>query len=94
MRILVNIEKEEVLEIEKIFGRLNSLHNLSVTLASNNKLFEEKSDFYEKVIEDLQKTQSEYDMWWKKITAKYNLTSYDIEKLSVNFRTQDIELLN
>ena len=27
MKILANIEKEEVLEIEKIFGRLNSLHN-------------------------------------------------------------------
>lgn len=35
MKILANIEKEEVLEIEKIFGRLNSLHNLSVTLAAN-----------------------------------------------------------
>lgn len=53
MKILANIEKEEVLEIEKIFGRLNSLHNLSVTLAANNMLFEEKSDFYAKVIKDL-----------------------------------------
>ena len=40
MKILANIEKEEVLEIEKIFGRLNSLHNLSVTLAANNMLFD------------------------------------------------------
>ena len=94
MKLLANIEKEEVLEIEKIFGRLNSLHNLSVTLAANNMLFEEKSDFYAKVIKDLEETQQKYDAWWQKIVSNYNLTSYDVQNLSVNFRTQDIELLN
>ena len=72
MKILANIEKEEVLEIEKIFGRLNSLHNLSVTLAANNMLFEEKSDFYAKVIKDLEETQQKYDAWWQKIVCKCN----------------------
>ena len=73
---------------------LLSLHNLSVTLAANNMLFEEKSDFYAKVIKDLEETQQKYDAWWQKIVSNYNLTSYDVQNLSVNFRTQDIELLN
>ena len=59
MKILANIEKEEVLEIEKIFGRLNSLHNLSVTLVANNMLFEEKSDFYAKVIKGSRRNTTE-----------------------------------
>ncbi|RDY33232.1 CXXX repeat peptide modification system protein [Lachnotalea glycerini] len=93
-KILVNLERDEEQNIEKIFGRLNSLNNLSLTFAANNKLFDEKSVLYDKVLTDIQETQKKYDTWWKEIVEKYNLESYVLNKLSVNFRTQNLELLS
>lgn len=94
LKVLVNLKRDEARTIEKIFGRLNSLHNLSVMLAADNNLFAEKSSMYEKIVNDYQKTQRLYDDWWQETVSKYNLQQYNVQKLSVNFRTQDIELLN
>ena len=66
----------------------------AILVGKLSMLFEEKSDFYAKVIKDIEETQQKYDEWWQKIVFNYNLTSYDVQNLSVNFRTQDIELLN
>lgn len=92
-KVLVNLERNEVENVECIFGRLNSLNNLTVTLASNNELFSEKSYLYERLIEDLQITKKNYSDWWQKIVEKYNLESNDLNKLNVNFRTYDLELM-
>ena len=77
-----------------IKAALNLRGGAGFDVYANNMLFEEKSDFYAKVIKDLEETQQKYDAWWQKIVSNYNLTSYDVQNLSVNFRTQDIELLN
>lgn len=67
-KFIVQVNEPQKNEIEKLFERMNSLRSLSLTLSTNNELFNENSYLYEKVLEDLSSTQKKYDQWWVCIT--------------------------
>ncbi len=85
MKIVAQLEKDELSTIEHIFGRLTAIKNLVTTLAIENDLYKEKSYLYERLLVDQQETQTLFDTWWDEVISKYHLEEYPIGSLSVNF---------
>lgn len=92
--LIVKITEEERDAIEDINEKMNSLISLSRTLCEENVVYNENSDFYERIVEDMNKARSEYNSWWKEISEKYNLQPDRLDKYYVNFILCGIYLLS
>ena len=92
--LIVKLTEEERDAIADINEKLSSLTSLSRTLCEENVVYNENSDFYDRIMEDLNKTRSEYNNWWKEIAAKYNLQPDRLDKYYVNFISCGIYLLS
>lgn len=92
-KFIVQVNELEKNEIEKLFERMNSLRSLSLTLSTNNELFNENSYLYEKVIEDLSSTQKKYDQWWANIIKVYNLDQDKMAYYQIDFSEGNLYLL-
>lgn len=90
-KMLVRLQREEIEEIENYSERMNSLKTLTLVFESD-EVFSEKSSFYEKLIQDISKTNRNIRSWWTKIIRKYELERYDQEKLLVDFVSGQIEV--
>ena len=84
--VVGQVSDSEKKEIEFLFERMNSLQSLSVTLAANNDLFQEKSHMYERIVTDLSETQKKYSQWWEFIGDKYYLDRNCLQKYHVDFQ--------
>lgn len=91
--LIVKITEEERDTISDINEKLNSLTSLSRTLCEENVVYNENSDFYSRIVEDMNKARTEYNNWWKEISAKYNLQPDRLDKYYVNFISCGIYLL-
>ena len=92
-KFIVQVNELEKNEIEKLFERMNSLRSLSLTLSTNNELFNENSYLYEKVLEDLSSTQKKYDQWWANIIKVYNLDQDKMAYYQIDFSEGNLYLL-
>ncbi len=79
---VTSVERDE---IEVLFERQKSLHSLSLTLASNNDLFQEKSHFAEKIGFDLLEAQKGIEHWWDKTAMQYNLNRDQMNCYQIDF---------
>lgn len=80
------ISEIEKIEIQKLYERKVALQELVAGLKTD-------SDIYERVINDLSKTQEAYAEQWNKIILKYNLKSIPNGSWELNYNTNEI-LLN
>ncbi|HBC30312.1 MAG TPA: CXXX repeat peptide modification system protein [Clostridiales bacterium] len=92
-KFIVQVNEPQKNEIEKLFERMNSLRSLSLTLSTNNELFNENSYLYEKVLEDLSSTQKKYDQWWANIIKVYNLDQDKMAYYQIDFSEGNLYLL-
>ena len=93
------IESEKITEEERdaiadINEKMNALTSLSRTLCEENVVYNENSDFYDRIMKDMSKARSEYNSWWKEISKKYNLQPDRLDKYYVNFISCGIYLFS
>lgn len=89
-QIVCTVTTSERDEIENLFERKQSLHSLSITLAANNEIFEERSYLAEKILADLIVTEKSFNQWWNDIAAKYELDSSKLEQYLIDFEDRFI----
>ena len=83
--LVATVTSAERDEIEALFERQKSLHSLSLTLASNNDLFQEKSHLAEKIVFDLSDAQIKIQHWWDKKAVQYNLDRDQMNCYQIDF---------
>ena len=74
-------------EIKVIYAHLTSLKELEYLISSVSK------EVFDSYHQDLKKTNQEYQEWWVKISAKYNLPVFEEKNWEFDFRTNTIFLL-
>lgn len=90
-KVIAELKKEEVSEIECYFERFNSLKELILVFEAD-EVFNKKSDMYEKILADVTQTRKNFDSWWSRMIEKYELQSYKIENLRVDFLSNEITM--
>jgi CXXX repeat modification system protein len=85
-----SVTKEEKEEIKKLYERKLALMDI---LPSLNLTNEQKNEMYEKVVQDIGKTNLLFQSWWDEKGLKYNWKSAENGKWIIDFDTNDIFLL-
>lgn len=86
------VTEREKKEILRLYERKNALKELYVTLSSPYLTEEEKKALYERIIEDMQETSSQYNEWWREMPKKYRWKSMENGRWTINFETNEIYL--
>lgn len=73
MNIIVTISEDENEKMMDIIEGINALKVLVQTLASDNELYNENSEMYTRIKNDLKNTMADYQIEWNKIIEKYHL---------------------
>lgn len=90
-KIIGYITNEEVDEIYKISQRKNALVEL---LGSLGKTDADTADYlYSRIVNDLQDTNKKMQMWWAKMSLKYNWNYDENYNWSVNFKTAEVSVI-
>lgn len=84
--LVVRVMEKEKDEIEYFFERINSLKSLSVTLAANNELYQDKSHLVDRIVSDLSVAQKSFRQWWETIAEKYGLEIARLENYKMDFK--------
>lgn len=87
--IVTEDEKKEILRLHE---RKNALKELYITLTSPYLSEEERRTLYEMTINDLEKTVSQFDSWWRRMPKKYNFKSMKNGYWTIDFETNEIYL--
>lgn len=82
---IININEEERDEIEALNGRKYSLNSLIGTLVDSELEIDERNWFYEKLVKDIKRTDDKFEMWWDKVSIKYNLDKTQLDNYYVDF---------
>jgi CXXX repeat modification system protein len=82
------VTEEEKSQIKKLFDRKNGLLELAKTITAKD------SDLYEKLVEDLAKTSSDFQHWWDSMQKKYLWESNPSGYWEIDFDTNNIYLNN
>lgn len=88
---VTKLMKNEIDEIELYFEKINSLKGLCLAFESD-EIFNKNSLMYERLVQDLSKSNNEFTDWWNKIIIKYNLQKINREKMYVDFLSEEIRL--
>ena len=86
-KLVGQVTSEECSEIQILFGRKNGLKELGKILNSDNV------ELYEKLLNDIDKTDTKFHNWWKTMARKYKWESEEGSKWEINFETGDIYLV-
>ena len=78
---------EEADRIRILFRRKRALEELLLTID-----FEERSDLYERIIQDLVQTNDQFADWWHEIATNYNWEYSSTNKWSIDFGTRIVTL--
>ena len=87
-----SITESEKKEILRLYERKNALKELFVTLASPYLIEEERKILYEKIVDDMEKTFSQYENWWRVIAARYKWKSRENWRWMIDFNTNEVYL--
>lgn len=82
------VTEEEKLEIKSIFDRRNGLSELAKVVTDEN------NSLYEKLILDMGKTSSQFQLWWKSMSEKYHWKKDHDGQWEINFDTNEIYLIS
>lgn len=81
------VSADERDEINTLFERLNSLHELSLIVNSDDK------ELYDKMQNDQKITKEKFDQWWQKMAKMYNWEASEHGNWEINFETREIYLI-
>jgi CXXX repeat modification system protein len=81
------VTPEERNEIQTLFERRNGLNELAKILTSDN------TELYEKLIEDMGETATNFQKWWNRMAQKYQWESTENGNWEINFDTCEIFLI-
>ena len=87
-KLVGQVTPEERDEIQKLFERRNGLNELAKILTSDNH------DLYEKLVKDMGETSTKFQVWWTRMSQKYQWESSETGNWEINFDTCDIYLQN
>ena len=82
---IVEIEKRDSDDMEKIFDRMCSLDSLGHTLIDNNEYADKASQFYKRFVDDWNDIQKKYRARWSYIVEKYSLNADLINNYELSF---------
>ncbi len=91
MNIIVTISEDENEKMMDIIEGINALKVLVQTLASDNELYNENSEMYTRIKNDLKNTMADYQTEWNKIIEKYHLDPEKCENYFLNFSDRSIQ---
>ena len=82
-----HVTEEEKKEIQKLFERRNGLNELAKILTP------EKTELYEKLVNDMGETSTKFQNWWDRMSQKYQWESATDGNWEINFDTCEIFLV-
>ena len=85
-KLVGQVTPEERDEIQMLFERRNGLNELAKILTSDNH------DLYEKLVKDMGETSTKFQVWWTRMSQKYQWESSETGNWEINFDTCDIYL--
>lgn len=85
-KIVGKVTQEEGKQIQKLFEHKNGLLELAKILDGSN------TDLYNKLVEDLGKTNILFQDWWSKMSEKYQWESQVDGNWEIDFDNNDIYL--
>lgn len=85
-KLVGKVTFEEKNEIQMLFERRNGLAELAKILKADDV------DLYEKLIKDMGDTGTRFQMWWDRMSQKYNWESAPDCQWTIDFETCDIYL--
>lgn len=85
-KIIGKVTEAERDEIQALFERKNGLTELSKILTLDNSMI------YERLVQDMGRTQIEYQKWWDRMAQKYAWENIDGGSWSIDFNTCEITL--
>ncbi len=86
------VTEEEKNEIEALFLRKNSLHELYASTSSLEE--EQRNVLQEKLVNDLAETNTKFSRWWAGMAKKYQWKGSEKGNWSIDFETGEICLLD
>lgn len=93
-KIVGTVTEEEKNYIERIFERKRGLTELLYSITDNKLLNSELKDtIYQKLVEDMGKTQNLFDKWWNDMQEKYQWESVEGGSYQIDFLTNNILLI-
>lgn len=84
---VTDTERDEILRLHE---RRNALKELFLTLNSPYLSEEERSALREGIVEDLARTSSLYEDWWREIGAKYHLKPRERGGWMIDFQSKEL----
>jgi len=90
--IVGKVTEDEKREIRRLYERRCALKELYITLASPYLSEEERKVLYEKICDDMERTISQYDDWWRQMPEKYSWKRMENGCWTVNFETNEVYL--
>lgn len=87
------VTTEERDKILQLYERKNGLKELFVSLTGFNKDSLEDNALYSKIVDDMSKTQQEYQHWWDSIVEKYKLVKREGHHWQIKFDSREIYIV-
>lgn len=85
-KVIGKVTPEERNEIQTLFERRNGLNELAKIIISGN------DDLYEKLVKDLGDTSTKFQLWWDRMSQKYQWESAENGHWEIDFETCEIYL--
>ena len=93
-KIVGKITEEDKNYIDRLFERKRSLSELLYSITDNDLLNSELKDtIYQKLVDDMGKTQNLYDKWWNDIQEKYQWESVEGGSYQIDFLANNVLLI-
>ena len=86
-KVVGQVTLEEKNEILQLFERRNGLCELVKILSPDN------AELYEKLVRDLGETSAKFQLWWDRMSAKYQWERIEDGNWEINFDTCEIFLV-
>ena len=86
-KLVGQVTPEERNEIQALFERRNGLNELAKIITV------ETSELYEKLVKDLGETTTKYQVWWNRMSKKYQWASDEASSWEINFETCEVFLI-
>ena len=86
------VSEKEKNTIRELYERKTALQELFITLKNQALTEDEKNFLYDKLVEDMGKTETAFQLWWDEKTEKYNWQQENGAKLLIDFKTNEIFL--
>lgn len=86
-KIIGKVSEDEKNEIRTLFERRNGLSELAKIIDISN------DELYEKMVADMGMTESRFQDWWNRMSAKYFWEKAEDAQWEIDFNTCEISLI-